>query len=196
MKKNQHDSAGSRPTKEDLLPEIARLAQEGLGIREIAKKFGVSKSSVGNWLRELQVKRPAKKSLDPAEVIRGKIAYYRSISDKLFEAWRLSQENRQVQVVEATGPAGDPAAAKQKRSVRTETQTGNVSYLAQAMKAEDRIEILQLRLAELEGTPPSGPGGRLVSIANLSDEELERLTWDDLESFIECGGYSGPNLFD
>jgi transcriptional regulator with XRE-family HTH domain len=182
LKENQHDSAGPRPKKEDFLPEIATLAGLGLGAREIAEKVGVSKSSINKWLRELQGKR-TKKLLDPAEIIRGKIAYYRSISDKLFEAWRLSQEKKQVQVVEISGPAGDPAAAKQKKSVRTETQTGNPSYLAQAMKAEDKIEILQLRLAELEGTPPSGPGGRLVSIANLTDEELEQLTWDDLESF-------------
>jgi hypothetical protein len=47
--------------------------------REIAEKIGAGKSTVNKWLRQMQGKR-AKKSLDQAEVIRGKIAHYTQLS--------------------------------------------------------------------------------------------------------------------
>ncbi len=41
MKDNHHDSAVSGPKRQALLPEITRLAGEGLSSREIAEKLGI-----------------------------------------------------------------------------------------------------------------------------------------------------------
>ncbi len=180
MRKSSDDAAAPRPSKQALLAEVARLTREGLSQREIGERLGVSKSAAGKWQRAMKGKRAARKALDPAQAIRKKIARYRSIADTLLDAWRRSQTDKQVQVVETTGPAGDPDAAKEKHSLRTETQTGNASYLARAMEAENRIEVLEQRLAALEQT---AAGGLPASLANLSDDDLEKLTWDDLDNF-------------
>jgi len=185
MKQSNSRSAGSRQRKQALWSQVARLAEEGLSSREIAQRLALSKATVDRWLRRIRQESAARQTLDPAEVLRQKIARYQAISDKLFEAWRLSQAEKQVRLIEKTGPAGDPQAAKEKRSVRSETQTGNAAYLAKAMDAENRIEALQQRLAVLEGTSVGGPGGRPGSLANLTDDDLEKLTPDDLENFTD-----------
>ncbi len=184
MNENHDESTVSRRKKPALQPEVLRLARDGLSSREIAEKVGVSKTTVGKWLRAARHKRAAKKAPDPAAALRKKIARCQLIADQLFQAWRLSQAERQVRLVEQTGPAGKPAD-KEKKSVRTETQTGNATYLAKVLEAEDRIEVLQQRLAALEGTTPGGPGGRHLSVANLTDDELEMLTPDDLENLSD-----------
>jgi transposase len=94
LKENQHDATASRPQKLDLLPEVARLAAEGLCAREIAEKIAAGKSTVNKWLRQMQGKR-AKKSLDPAEVIRQKIAYYRCLF-----SWESRQASKSLSEIE------------------------------------------------------------------------------------------------
>ncbi len=192
MKHSPPLSAASRQRKRALRPQIARLAAKGLSLREIAEKLAVSKSTVGRWLQTIRGEPTARQAPDPAETIRQKIDYYRSISEKLLEAWRLSQTDKQVRLVEESGPADDPAA-KQKRSLRTETRSGNASYLAKAMDAEHKIDVLEQRLAAFERPEAGDPAGRPLSLANLTDDDLEQLTPDDLESFsddqlfvIEC----------
>ncbi len=170
----------SRSQKQELLPQIAQLAQEGLTYREIGEKLGLPRSTVGRWLRGWRRESAAKKPPDPAAAIRKKIAWYESISKNLLEGWRLSQAEKQVRLFEQSGPAGDPAAAKEKRSIRTENRTGNAAYLTRAIEVENHIDALEQRLAALEG---SEPGGCPASLANLTDEDFERLTPDDLENF-------------
>ncbi len=183
MNKSNDDAAAPRPAKQAQRAEVARLARQGLSYREISERTGVNQSTVGKWVRALRRKRAARKTIDPAEAIRRKIERLRAISGELLNAWRRSQADKQVRVVETTGPAGDPAAAKEKNSLRSETQTGNAGYLAQAMKVEGRIEVLEQRLAELECSEAAGPGGGPASLANLSDDDLERLTSDEFENF-------------
>jgi hypothetical protein len=185
MEQPPPSSHAPRPRKQDRLPLIIKLSREGLSTREIGEQVGVPKSTVGKWLRAARSRRAAKKNLDPAEIIRRKIARYQSISAQLLEAWRLSQADKQVRVVEHTGPAGDPAAAKEKNSLRTETQTGNAAYLAKAMDAENRIEVLEQRLAALLQTGAARTSSGPALLAKLSDEDLENLTSDELDNFSD-----------
>ena len=174
----------ARQQKESLLPQIAQLAREGLSCREIGKKIGVSKSAVDRWLRALRREPPQKNSPDPAIAIREKIARYKSIRDDLLQAWRLSQAEKQVCLVENTSTTGDDGA-KRKESTRKETQTGNATYLAKAMDAQRRIDDLDDRLAALEQAKVAGPGKGPANLADLSDDDLEKLTPDDLDSFTD-----------
>ena len=181
----RNDSPRGPHAKQVLLPQITRLKREGLSYREIAAKLGVSKSAVGKWLRDRRSQRAARKIGDPAEILRKKIARYRSIADTLPEAWRLSQADRQVRTVERSGPAGNLAAGKEKESVRTVPQTGNAAYLTKAMDAEARIEALEQRLAALEHTATACASTVAPILAKLSDADLEQLTLDDLHNFTD-----------
>ena len=134
---------------------------------------------------------PCRRSQSPGnpairqETIRKKIARYKSYRDDLLQAWRASKAEKQVRVVEKTGPVNEPSAAKKKQSLRTETQTGNVNYLAKVMDAENHIDVLEQRLAALLQTKAPGPGDGLARLTNLTDDDLERLTPDDLENFTD-----------
>ncbi len=192
MKHSPPLSAASRQRKQAVWPDIARLAADGLSCRKIAAKLAIPRTTVTRWLRAIRRESTTRQAPDPAETIRKKIEHYRLIAEKLLEALRLSQTDKQVRLVEKSGPADDPAA-KQKHSIRTETRSGNASYLAKAMDAENKIDALEQRLAALERTEARDPAGRSLSLANLTDDDLENLALDDLENFsddqlfvIEC----------
>ena len=89
--------------------------------------------------------------------------------DELLEEWRRSKADKQVQVVEETGPADDPVAAKKKRSLRTETRAGNAAFLTKAMEAQNRIDALQEQHDRLLGRPSHAPN----PLADLTDDDLE-----------------------
>jgi transposase len=182
MKETNETSADTRQRKEDVLPKISKLAEEGLGSRKIAAKLGTSLSNTARWLREIRSDPSAQEPPDPAERIARKIKRYRSIYRKLIAAWRRSQEDKQVRVIENSGPADAPAAAKKKRSVRKETQTGNAAYLAKALDVQRRIDQLEDRLAALHDSGAESPNGDRSPLADLSDEDLEKLTYDDMDT--------------
>ena len=167
---------------------VARLSSEGVNFFSSTTRPQAPQVLPACRPRDHQ----AKKTPDPAEAIRKKIARYRSFADNLLDAWRRSQADKEVRVVQTTGPAGDREAAKEKSSLRTETQAGNASFMARAMEAENRIEVLEQRLAALEQTGRGG-GGPPASLASLTDDDLGNLTPDDLDNFdddqlyvIEC----------
>ena len=185
MRKCNPDSAGLRQRKQALLPQIAKLAREGLRSREIAEKLALTKSTAARWLRAVQQGSATKKPLDPAELIAKKIARYKRMHRRLIQAWRDSQTDKQVRLVEDTSTAGDNGGSKKKKSIRTETQTGNAAFLAKAMDAQRRIDDLEDRLAALWQTNVARDIGGLPALANLTDDDLEKLTPDDLENFTD-----------
>ncbi len=182
MKETNDTSAGGRQRKQALLPQISKLAQEGLSSRAIAEKLGRSTSTIARWQREMRDKSHPQEPPDPAERFARKIKRYRSIYRKLIAAWRRSQADKQVRVIENRGPADAPAAAKKKRSVRKETQTGNAAYLAKALDVQRRIDQLEDRLAALHDSGAESPNGDRSPLADLSDEDLEKLTYDDMDT--------------
>ncbi len=90
-----------------------------------------------------------------------------------------------MRVIEKTGPSDEPAAAKKKRSLRTETQTGNAAYLAKALDIQRRIDQLEDRLAALHDSGAESPNGDRSPLADLTDEDLERFTNDDLDTLTD-----------
>src|SRR5208282_4226611 len=121
---DNHDKSGAaRPNKRAALPEVIRLAREGLNCREIAEKVALSKTTVNRWLRAWRRKRAAKRAAESAEAIRNRIARYQVLADELIDAWRRFQADEQLRLIEKTGPVEDPAAAREKRPVRSESRS-------------------------------------------------------------------------
>jgi transposase len=185
MKEADHDSTSTRQRKKKSLPKISKLAEEGLGAWKIAEELKLPVRSVTRWLREIRDKSHEQEPPDPAKRIAGKIKRYRSIYRKLIAAWRRSEGDKQVRVIEKTGPTDEPAAAKKKRSLRTETQTGNAAYLAKALDVQRRIDQLEDRLAALHDSGAESPNGDRSPLADLTDEDLERFTNDDLDTLTD-----------
>ncbi len=178
--------SNDRPTiaqkrKLNRLPRVLELAAEGLGSRAIGQKLGLSKSAVNDLLRTAAGGLPNQGTARPAGSHPQEDRVYTLIRDELLEEWRRSKNDKQVQVVEETGPADDPAAAKKKRSLRTETRAGNAAFLTKAMEAQNRIDALQEQLDRLLGQPNHAP----TPLAELTDDDLEKLTDDDLDNFTD-----------
>ncbi|MGO9114054.1 MAG: hypothetical protein ACLP9L_32970 [Thermoguttaceae bacterium] len=165
------------------MPQISKFASEGLSCREISEKVGVGKTTVALWLHEVQQVGTPPQPRDPAQRIREKIEDYTLMRDELLEAWRRSQADKEVRVVEKTGPAAEPGPTKKKRSIRHETRTGDVDYMDRVIKAQEKIDELDQRLAAMEQTDV-GVGGSDF-LANLTEDDLQKLTDDDLESFTD-----------
>ena len=111
----ERTTAGLPPRRrKDSLPQIHDLALEGHSCREIAARLGVSKSSVNRWLQELRQECRAKVA-DSAEMVAVTYARYEAIYREAMEAWRRSQADKEVRLVEETATAG---GSKKKRSVR------------------------------------------------------------------------------
>jgi hypothetical protein len=69
--------------------------------------------------------------------------------------------------------------------IRSGTQSGNATYLTKAMDAQNRIEVLEQRLAAVQQTGAAGGSAGPDLLAKLSDEDLENLTPDDLDNFTD-----------
>ncbi len=163
-----------RQRKAALLPQVARLAVEGLTCREIAAQLGVSKTSVNYWLQKLRPDQAAGASQELAETARRRVARYNSIYRRAIQAWGRSQDDKQIQVVEQSGDAGNPAA-KQKKSTRTETRPGDAILLAKAMDALRAIDELELRQ-----TAAAGPERRPLFLSDLTVDDLNNLSDEQL----------------
>jgi hypothetical protein len=185
MTTSDRDSTGVRPPKQELLPQISQLAQEGLSSREIGKRLGLPKSTVGRWLRAMRRDSATKPLHDPAEAIAKEIEFYQAVRDEAIEAWRLSRTDKTVRLVEKTGPADDPAPAKKKKSIRTETRSGDSNLLTKAMQAQEAINELNQRRAALQQGKGNGASGEPNLLADLTDDDLEMLTPDDLENMSD-----------
>ncbi len=90
-----------------------------------------------------------------------------------------------MRVIENTGPADAPAAAKKRSSVRKESQTGNAAYLAKALDVQRRIDQLEDRLAALGDAETEARGDGHSPLADLTDEDLEKLTYDNMDTMTD-----------
>jgi len=185
MNQSDRDQSAPRRRRQLLLPQITRLAREGFSSREIGEKLALPKATVGRWLRATRRKPATNKPPDPAELIVQKIARHKRMHRRLIDAWRDSRAEKQVRLVEDTSINGDNAATRKKKSVRTETRTGDANYLARAMETQNKIDDLEDRLAALRQTRLERRNGRATPLADLTDDELQSLTADDLEDMSD-----------
>ncbi len=119
--------------KETLLPEITQLALEGHTGQTIGRKLGLPKRTVNRWLHELRQEWAAKAAEGAGELFAVELARLDAIYREAMQAWRASQAEMEVRLVEDTsGARGDP---KKKNSVRTQPPRRNAALLTRATAA-------------------------------------------------------------
>ena len=128
MKENHDKPPAARPNKRAALPEVIRLAREGLNCREIAEKVGFSKTTVNRWLRAWRRKRAVKRAAESVEAIRHRIARYQVLADEFIDAWRRFQADEQMPLIEKTGAVEGPVADKKK--VGSQRKTDGQRFLS------------------------------------------------------------------
>ncbi|MGO9111109.1 MAG: hypothetical protein ACLP9L_17945 [Thermoguttaceae bacterium] len=92
------------------MPQISKLASEGLSCREISEKVGVGKTTIALWLHEMQQVRTPPQPRDPAQRIREKVDDYTLMRDrgrKWNDRFRLPVAVLRVMLVKwRGGPSG------------------------------------------------------------------------------------------
>ena len=163
-----------RRRKEAVLPQIAQLALEGHNGRVIAEHLGMPTRTVNYWLQELRQEWIARAGDDAAATAAMTIARFESIYGTAMEEWRRSQTDKEVRLVEDSGPAGDEGGAKTKKSVRSETRLGNVAFLAKAIDAAKEIYRLRGCCAL-----PSSPVAERIDWRTFTRKEWRHLSRED-----------------
>ena len=174
-----------RRRKETLLPEITQMALEGHPSQAIADKLGMPKRTVNYWLQEARQEWIARAARSAAEMFAADLARLDAIYREAMQAWRNSQSEIEVRLVQHTQPADGKATSK--RSIRSQPQRGNAAYLTRAMAAV----MASWRLKGKPG-PPSidaiqpevrieADGGTLP--ADAANEDLENMSEDQLRDY-------------
>ena len=122
-----------RRRKETLLPEITQMALEGHSSQAIADKLGMPKRTVNYWLQEARQEWIARAALSAAEMFAADLARLDAIYREAMQAWRNSQSEIEVRLVQHTQPADGKATSK--RSIRSQPQRGNAAFLTRATAA-------------------------------------------------------------
>ncbi len=174
-----------RRRKEALLPEVTQMALEGHASQAIADKLGMPKRTVNYWLQEARQEWIARAALSAAEMFAADLARLDAIYREAMQAWRNSQSEIEVRLVQNTQPADGKATSK--RSIRSQPQRGNAAFLTRATAAV----MASWRLKGKPG-PPSidaianqrlieAHGGTLP--ADVPNEDLETMSEDQLRDY-------------
>ena len=166
-----------RQRRETLLPQIAARALAGQSCRQIAAACGVPKSTVNRWLQALREDCPTRFA-GSAQLIADAVAGYKSLYHEALESWRLSQRDRETEVVVETQTARGP---KKKRTVRRESRAGDVACLAAAHRALDGIAKVAARVAPRSGNVAVPDQGLIASEA-LPSADVHKISEDELRA--------------
>ena len=109
------------------------MALEGHSSQAIAEKLGMPKRTVNHWLQEARQEWIAKAAQGSAELFATDLARIDTLFREAMQAWRKSQTDKVVRIVEHTESADGEATTK--TSIRTQTQCGTAAYLTRAMAA-------------------------------------------------------------
>jgi hypothetical protein len=150
-----------------------------------ADKLGVPKRTVNYWLHEARQEWIARAALSAAEMFAADLARLDAIYREAMQAWRRSQSEIEVRVVQHG--QGDDGRSVTKRSIRNQPQRGNAAFLTRATAAV-------MASWRLKGKPgPPGPdsiarelpieadGGTLP--ADMPNEELQHMNEDQLRGY-------------
>ncbi len=174
-----------RRRKETLLPEITQMALEGHPSQAIADKLGMPKRTVNYWLQEARQEWIARAALGAAEMFAADLARLDAIYREAMQAWRNSQTDTEVRLVQNTQPADGKATSK--RSIRSQPQRGNAAFLTRATAAVMASWRLKgkpgppsIDAIQREGHIEAG-GGTLP--ADAANEDLENMSEDQLRDY-------------
>jgi len=172
--------AAKRRRKQALLPQVTRLAREGYSHEEIGKMVGAAKSTVGFWLHELRRDHSSWALVDNAHIVALTLRRYHQIYREAMKAFRRSQEEKQVRMVEESGGDGsDGGHSRKKKSIRSEGRAGDPAFLGKAMEALKAIRQIE-GIDTPRRTDITRPGDGPINLATLEDEDPRNLTNEQL----------------
>ena len=133
----------SRPRKDTLLPEVARMALEGCSGAAIGRELGLPERTVNHWLREVRQEWKANAAEGAAEALGIAQARLVTAYREAMEAWRESrQEIRTKTVVECEGTGDRNRGRTTKTTLRTESPRANAALLGKAIDAAKALYLL------------------------------------------------------
>jgi len=200
-----HSHLSPRQRKEIWLPRVVQLALEGHSGRAIAQKVGMPRRTVDYWLRVVREEWLAKAAAGTTEVLSLAVARLEAIYREAMEAWRDSQAEIAVRLVEESEVVGANGLVtkKKKTSVRTQRQRPNAALLTKAMEAVKATCLLTTRAAESLKTSAGGEGKRFdletlkpSDLHDMSDEEIAALKAQVEAEFVAGGGTIPPRPTD
>ena len=173
---------GPRRRKETMLPQITRLALEGHSGQAIAKVVGLPKRTVNHWLRELRREWSANVAQGAAEMMAVSMARLDSIYREAMEAWRDSQTEIQIRLVEDTEAASDDRRSRKKKSsVRTQPPRRNAAMLARAI---DVVKATYLLMGPAAPPPAEAGGVPPIPLEMLTTKDMKEMTDDELRNVM------------
>ena len=181
---------------------IIQLALDGHSGQAIAAKVGLPKRTVNHWLHELRQEWIARAAEGGGEMFAFALARLDAIYREAMEAWRDSQGEMEVRLVEDTQVADGSRAAKQRRSVRTQPQRRNAALLSKATAAV--MATCRLKgCAAPARAEVAEPSAATIPLETLTEDILGNMSTDDLRvvaarlrAAIEAGGGSIPAELD
>ncbi len=120
------------------LKQMTALALRRVPQKEIARQLGVSTAKVCKWLQAWRAECLQNAEENNAELVALEIARYEEIYCEAMEAWKRSQQDKEVKTIEK-----GVGESKNKLTVRREGQVGDPTLLAKAMDALKAIRELK-----------------------------------------------------
>jgi transcriptional regulator with XRE-family HTH domain len=188
MAKCNRHLAARRQRKQDLLPEIARLALEGQTSREIGEKLGIARSTVGRWRNAVRQEHVSKAVVDTAQLIADVTESYWSIFDEALEAWCDSRKHRQAECGEETNDEGRSGKEPSARA-------GNSAFLGKAMEALKAIRDIY-GIDAPRRTEIAGPAGGPIALTAAADDDFRNMSDEQLLRIINETEGRGPGALE
>jgi hypothetical protein len=169
-----------RRRPEDALPQIGPLALDGNRTRENPGQAGSPRATVIRWPESLRRDRPTKAVAQSVQIIDELIDRYKNIEREAIEGWKRSLEDKEIRTI-VEFPGDD---AKNRRTLRTETRTGNPACLGHARGALDSIcKLLGLygpAQEKIEEEEPQAP----VNLEDLTKDDFAAMPTKDLRAIV------------
>jgi hypothetical protein len=172
-----------RMPRQILLPLVTQMALEGRSGQEIARQVGWPQRTINQWLQELRQEWTAKAAEGAGPLLGIAQARLDAVYREAMEAWRESQKDVQVRVLEESSATGKSGCSERKKSVwRTVPQRRNASLLTAAIAAVKTACLVKGRAAQTR-TQFAGLDPAVVPLEALTDNDWRQMSIDQRREF-------------
>ena len=137
-KNPHHKAALKRYRRLEKLQHVAELLLKGLTQPEISRQTGISLRTTNRYIQENKRRWLEQNQEDTGELVALVHARQENIFREAMAAWERSQQNKEIRTVEK----GSGDKGKDKATLRTEGQDGDMACLNTALKALEAIREL------------------------------------------------------
>ena len=131
-KNPHHKAALKRYRRLEKLQHVAELLLKGLTQPEISRQTGISLRTTNRYIQENKRRWLEQNQEDTGELVALVHARQENIFREAMAAWERSQQNKEIRTVEK----GSGDKGKDKATLRTEGQDGDMACLNTALKTE------------------------------------------------------------